>query len=79
MTELLSLLNLFYACDIAAETRFPTPQEWATCMGYYAQIKALFAPELSGPEAQMEGYLRWKAWEAENAALVAEMRENARL
>ena len=78
MTELFRLLTLFYACDVAAETEFPSPAEWARCMGHYHEIKAHFTPELTGPQAQIEGYRRWKAWEADNAALVEQMREKAR-
>ena len=74
MTDLIRLLSLFYACDVAAETQFPSPQEWATCMGHYHAVKAHFADDLSGPQAQIEGYRRWKAWEAAHPALVAELR-----
>lgn len=78
MTDLLRLLSLFYACDVAAETTFPTPDEWARCMGHYHAVKAHFAGDLTGPQAQIEGYRRWKAWEAENALLVAELRSQFR-
>ena len=78
MTELLRLLSLFYACDVAAETQFPTPSEWARCMGHYHAVKEHFADDLSGPAAQIEGYKRWKAWEDANPALVAELRDRFR-
>ncbi|WP_415921053.1 hypothetical protein [Tateyamaria sp. SN6-1] len=74
MTELFRLLSLFYACDVAAETRFPSPDEWARCMGHYHAVKEHFAEDLNGPAAQIEGYRRWKAWEDANPALVAELR-----
>ena len=78
MTELLRLLSLFYACDVAAETRFPSPSEWARCMGHYHAVKAHFADDLTGAEAQIEGYRRWKAWEKANPVLVAELRSRFR-
>ncbi|MEM7631692.1 MAG: hypothetical protein AAF227_06705 [Pseudomonadota bacterium] len=78
MTDLLRLLSLFYACDVAAETTFPTPDEWARCMGHYHAVKAHFAGDLTGPQAQIEGYRRWKAWEDANPALVTELRSRFR-
>ena len=78
MTDLLRLLSLFYACDVAAETEFPTPTEWARCMAHYHAVKAHFADGMSGPQAQIEGYRRWKAWEDANPALVAELRSRVR-
>ena len=79
MTELLRLLSLYYACDVAAETQFPSPTEWARCMGHYHAVKMAFAWDLTGPEAQIEGYRRWKTWEAENGDIVADLRSRARL
>ncbi len=78
MSELFRVLVLYYACDIAAETQFPSPEEWARCMGHYHAVKAHFARDLDGPEAQMVGYRRWKAWEADNPHLVETLRERAR-
>ncbi len=78
MSELMRLLSLFYACDVSAETEFPSPQQWVACMGHYHAVKAHFAEDLSGPTAQIVGYQRWKDWEAENAALVAQLRDRVR-
>ena len=78
MTDLIRLLALYYSCDVSAETQFPSPQQWANCMGHYHQIKAHFADDLTGSEAQIEGYRRWKVWETENSELVASLRTRAK-
>lgn len=77
MSELLRILVLYYACDVSAEVHFPSPEEWTRCMGHYHEIKARFADDLSGTDAQVVGYQRWKTWEAENPELVASLRERA--
>lgn len=77
MSDLLRLLVLYYTCDVSAQAQFPSPQDWARCMGHYHQIKSHFADGLDGPAAQVEGYRRWKTWEAENPALVASLRARA--
>ena len=77
MTELMRLLALYYACEVSAETTFPSPQDWARCMGHYHDVKAHFAGDLTGPQAQIEGYRAWKMWEDENGVLVAQLRERA--
>ncbi|MEO9685453.1 MAG: hypothetical protein ABJR46_00525 [Tateyamaria sp.] len=78
MTDLIRLLALYYTCDVSAETQFPSPQQWANCMGHYHQIKTHFADDLDGPAAQIEGYARWKIWEKENSELVASLRTRAK-
>ncbi len=77
MTELIRLLALYYACEVTAETQFPSPTEWARCMGHYHAVKAHFAGDLTGPQAQIEGYRAWKTWEVENGVLVAQLRDRA--
>lgn len=78
MSEFLRLLSLYYACEIAAETHFPSPEEWTRCMGYYHEVKVHFADDLNGAAAQIEGYRRWKEWEAMNPQLVETLRDRAR-
>lgn len=77
MSELLRILVLYYACDVSAETQFPSPTQWERCMGHYHEIKSRFAEDLDGPRAQIEGYQRWKEWEEQNPNLVASLRERA--
>ncbi|WP_299742913.1 hypothetical protein [uncultured Tateyamaria sp.] len=77
MTELMRLLSLYYACEVTAETQFPSPTEWARCMGHYHAVKTHFAGNLTGPQAQIEGYRAWKMWEDQNGALVAQLRDRA--
>ncbi len=74
MSELFRVLVLYYACDIAATARNLTPPEWTICMGYYAEVKRHFAEDETGPKAHRIGYLRFKAWEAENPAIVSDLR-----
>ncbi|WP_299729943.1 hypothetical protein [uncultured Tateyamaria sp.] len=78
MSEFLRLLALYYACEIAAETQFPAPDEWTRCMGHYHAVKVRFAQDLTGPAAQIEGYRRWKEWEAMNPDVVESLRDRAR-
>jgi hypothetical protein len=77
MSELLRVLVLYYACDAAATERHPTPAEWARCMGHYADIKRHFAQGETGPDGNRVGYLGFKAWEAENPSLVADLRRRS--
>lgn len=74
MSELFRVLVLYYACDIAAAERHLTRPEWTICMGYYAEIKNHFAEGETGPKAHRIGYLGFKAWEAENPAIVSDLR-----
>ncbi|WP_299615364.1 hypothetical protein [uncultured Tateyamaria sp.] len=77
MTELMRLLALYYACEVSAETQFPSPTEWARCMGHYHAVKSHFAEGSTDPQAQIEGYRAWKMWEEENGVLVAQLRDRA--
>lgn len=74
MSELFRVLVLYYACDIAAAERHLTRPEWTVCMGYYAEVKRHFAGDVTGPQAHRQGYLGFKAWEAENPGVVADLR-----
>lgn len=79
MSEILRILVMYYACDIAAEARFPSPEEWARCMGYYTQVKTHFAAQADGPARLVEGYRNFKDWERANPALVADLRARSQL
>ena len=86
MTEFLALLALHYICDHAAATRGLSPAEVSHCMANYETIKHGFIDEplatLGTPERAAQnraGYAGFKAWEADNAALVDELRAYAQL
>ncbi|WP_415403660.1 hypothetical protein [Tateyamaria sp. SN3-11] len=74
MTELLRIMVLYYSCDMAAAVQPLTPDEAARCIAHYREIKRHFAQGETGPRANVTGYLGFKTWEAENAALVADLR-----
>mmetsp|Transcript_17971 Transcript_17971/g.27366 ORF Transcript_17971/g.27366 Transcript_17971/m.27366 type:complete len:83 (+) Transcript_17971:57-305(+) len=74
MTEILRVLVLYYACDIAAAERHLTPPEWDVCMGYYAEVKRHFAGGETGPQSHRLGYLGFKEWEDKNPVLVTQLR-----
>ena len=85
MTEFLKLLAVYYMCDQAAMVRPLTPEEYMGCQRTYETVKSYFSG-LDGPESptlaqiaarNQNAYAGFKAWEAENAGLVAEMKAEA--
>lgn len=86
MTEFLRLLAFYYLCDSTAAIRPMTAAEVAACMGTYEAVKTYFyKPGEMAPRGTTErgaqnryAYAGFKAWEAENASLVAEMKAQAR-
>ena len=81
MTELLSLLAVYYHCSEEAAHWRLTQLERFLCNQTYQQAKLLFLDEDARapgaqitPEQNVEAYLRFKAWEQENADLVADMK-----
>lgn len=85
MTQILALLTLYYACDQAAAHRGLHGPEVTSCMANYEVLKLAFIDEAPAPLGSPEraaqirlGYTGFKLWEAENADLVEEMREQAR-
>ena len=85
MTPLLTLLGLYYLCDQAAAHRGLAPGEVARCMAHYEALKLEFIPEEPARPGSAEraaqirrGYAGFKQWEAANAALVADLRAQAR-
>jgi hypothetical protein len=85
MSQILSLLTLYYLCDQAAAVRGLTADEVDHCMANYEVLKLEFIDEpparLGSAEraAQIRlGYQGFKAWEAANADRVQQMRDTAR-
>ena len=85
MTEFLKLLAVYYMCDQAAMIRPLTPEEYMGCQRTYEAVKVYFSglddpesPTLAQIAAQKrDAYAGFKAWEAENAGLVAKMKAEA--
>lgn len=81
MTTLLSLLSAYYLCDAAAMQTLLSPTEAQRCAQVFTAVKAEFAtPDAAGmasPEENAIRYLAFKAWEDENAELVASLKQDA--
>lgn len=83
MTPLMTLLAAHYLCEAAAETGALDASAMRLCMENYTQVKQHFAapaPDMSAdsPGARnLAAYAAFKAWEAANPALVAELRRKA--
>lgn len=78
MTPFFALLSAYYLCDAAAALRPLTMSEIARCVGHYEAVKAEFAdPAETGPDARLQTYRRFKAWEAQNAETVARLKAEA--
>jgi len=84
MPEFLDLLSLYYLCDATALVRPMSSGEIEGCMDLYTQVKAWFAPfdlapigSLERHAQMMEGYLGFLDWQAANAELVEDMRDDA--
>ena len=75
MNTFLSILAAYYMCDAAATAGTLRDLDVRQCTAFYEEVKSR-AP---GPQGSRSGYVRFKAWEAENAALVARMKDDARL
>ncbi|MEJ8560307.1 hypothetical protein QTO30_03000 [Yoonia sp. GPGPB17] len=83
MDQLLQLLSVYYECTALAEAHQLTQIERFACNETYQQAKRLFLEgALARPgsiltkEQNTEAYLLFKAWEVENAALVAALRSH---
>ena len=84
MGEFLALLLAYYTCDAAAQTQEPLGGDRLACVATYEQVKSFFAPldpaPVGTPEYGAERiapYRAFRAWEAENAELVAALRAQA--
>ena len=89
MSKLLLVLSAFYQCDIAITEHSITQAEMRECIAIADKLSATFltrderlqraAMEKDGRLEMMTlGLRRFKDWEAENAALVAKLRFQAR-
>ena len=81
MTELLTLLTIYYGCAHEAALGTLTQVQRFACNETYQQAKRVFVvDELPHPQAALtpdqntRAYLALRAWEAENAAWVRETR-----
>ncbi|WP_298292479.1 hypothetical protein [uncultured Litoreibacter sp.] len=82
MPELVTLLTIYYACAADAAVGVLTQPQRFACNETYQQAKRLFADEphlrhpgsVLTPEQNTVAYLRLRAWEAENASWVREVR-----
>ena len=82
MTEFLKLLAIYYMCDSTAAVRPLSAEEFMSCQYTYETVKSYFSGLDVGTPTDIAArnrtaYAGFKAWEAENAALVSEMRATA--
>ena len=78
MSEFLSILALYYACDQVAAVQTLTHGEVMDCMAHYDAVKTYFAdPSAEGTEGAQQAYQGFKDWERRNPAIVAELRGRA--
>ncbi|MEM9975347.1 MAG: hypothetical protein AAF771_14305 [Pseudomonadota bacterium] len=85
MGEFIAILTIYYMCDSVAGTRPLAGDELNACSAAYEEVKTYFIEEFElAPHGSLErfeqnrqGYLGFKAWEAENAELVSKLRHNA--
>ncbi|MFD0979307.1 hypothetical protein [Tropicimonas aquimaris] len=86
MTEFLAILAVLYTCNAAAEVRVLSSDEAVACSGVFEVVKAQFMddPEagnsdpMSSTRQNVDAYLAFKQWEADNPDLVDEMQRAAR-
>ncbi|KUF09654.1 hypothetical protein [Pseudoponticoccus marisrubri] len=85
MSQFTALISLYYLCDQAAATRGLDADEVTRCMANYERLKMHFVEKPHARQgsparaAQIrEGYAGFKAWEAANSTLVADLRARAR-
>ncbi len=82
MPELVTLLAVYYACAVDAAQGTLTQTQRFACNETYQQAKRHFAQDEAlrqpgsylPPEENTQAYLRLKAWEVENAELVAALK-----
>ena len=84
MGEFLALLLSYYTCDTAAQAQTPLGGDRLACVEIYEEVKGFFAPLTPAPfgtpeygAQRVETYLAFSAWEAENPAIVADLRTRA--
>ncbi len=85
MGEFIAILTIYYMCDSVAGTRPLAGDELNACSAAYDGVKTYFiedfelAPRgsLARFEQNRQGYLGFKAWEADNSELVTKLRSEA--
>jgi hypothetical protein len=79
MTPFIALLSAYYLCDATAAMRPLAPAAAQRCAAKYEAVRTQFEPDGAfGPQARRLSYIRFKAWEAQNADLVDRLRAEAR-
>jgi hypothetical protein len=79
MTPFLALLSAYYLCDAAATIQPLPPSVAQSCAARYEAVKAHFRDDgATSPAARIRSYVRFKAWEEANPALVARLKAEAR-
>ncbi|MEM1428028.1 MAG: hypothetical protein AAGG09_01075 [Pseudomonadota bacterium] len=77
-TSFLALLSAYYLCDAAAMLQPLPPSTAQSCAAHYEAVKSVFGARTGdSPADRRSAYLRFKAWEAENADTVGRLREKA--
>ena len=84
LAEFLALLLAYYTCDAAAQSQEPMGPERMACVETYEEVKSYFAPLTPAPRGtpqygaeRIATFQAFRAWEADNAALVATLRAEA--
>ena len=79
MTTFISLLTAYYLCDTIGQDRVLPADMARACAATYEAVKAQFPvpPGVSAAEANATRYRAFKAWEADNALLVGDLRSEA--
>lgn len=82
MPEIVTLLSVYYICAAQAAEGLLTQRERFACNETYQQAKRLFLEDealrrpgsVLTPQQNTRAFLRFKTWERENPALVAELK-----
>ncbi|ALG89500.1 MAG: hypothetical protein CL814_17100 [Confluentimicrobium sp.] len=86
MPDFLTILAIYYSCDLAAQSTFLPPAEAQICAVAYSRVKAHFlteeelaalagAPMATRAAGLRDGYLRFKAWETDHPGTVRHLRQ----
>lgn len=86
MSDFMALLELYYACDIAAATRALDTVEVTLCLDHYAAVKSYFAPlepladvgTHERADQERLAFSAFKSWETEHSEVVEALRASIR-
>ncbi len=86
MSDFMALLELYYACDVAAATRALNTSEVTQCLDHYAAVKSYFAPlepladigTHERADQERTAFAAFKSWEIEHSDLVEALRASIR-